>query len=128
MNDRQQALVDLLKFYATGGIKLSRNAIQEILFTHYPRTAESDYHDAGLHQITKDIREINDSDNDILILSNPKGVWLATEQEVFDHLYKERTAILKRLVLLQKKLTKAKKHNQVSLDKDLNIYVKEILQ
>ena len=128
MNDRQQALVDLLKFYSTGGIKLSRNAIQETLPTYYPRTAESDYHDAGLHQITKDIREINDSDNDILILSTPQGIWLATEQEVFDQLQKERIAILKRLVLLQKKLNKAKKHNQVSLDKDLNIYVKEVLQ
>ena len=128
MNDRQQALVNLLKFYATGNIKLSRNQIQESLPIDYPRTAQSDYHDNGLHLITKDIREINDSDNDYLILSTPQGIWLATEQEVFDQLQKERVAILKRLVLLQKKLTKAKKHNQVSLDANLNIYVKEVLQ
>ena len=128
MNDRQQALVNLLKFYATGGIKLSRNAIQQSLPDFYQRTAESDYNDNGLHLITKDIREINDGDNDALILSSPSGIWLATEQEVFECLQKERIAILKRLLLLQKKLSKAKKHNQVSLDTNLNIYVKEVLQ
>jgi hypothetical protein len=128
MNDRQKALVDLLKFYSTGGVKLSRNQIQQHLPKLYERTAESDYNDNGLHLITKDIHDINNGDNDILIISTPSGIRLATHQEVYDALQKERIAIIKRLVLLQRKLDKARKHDQLSYDANFSIYRKVTLQ
>ena len=129
LNHRQQALVDLLERYTFLGIKLSRNQIQQELPNLYERTSESDYHDGGLHLITKDIHAINeDSETDALVLSTPNGIWLATEKEVYAILERERTAIIKRLVLLQKKVRKAKANNQLAFDMNFNIFTKETLQ
>jgi len=129
LNDRQQALVNLLERYTFLGIKLSRNQIQQELPNLYERTSESDYLDGGLHLITKDIHTINeDSETDALVLSTPSGIWLATEKEVYAILERERTAIIKRLVLLQKKVRKAKANNQLAFDMNFNIFTKETLQ
>jgi len=129
LNNRQQALVNLLERYTFLGIKLSRNQIQQELPSLYERTSVSDYHDKGLHLITKDIHAINeDTETDALVLSTPNGIWLATEKEVYAILDRERSAIIKRLVLLQKKVRKAKANNQLSFDVNFNIFTKETLQ
>jgi hypothetical protein len=97
---------------------------------YYTRTSDNDYYDGALHQITKDIHEINaDTTTDALILSTPQGIWLAGEHEVYNRLQAERSAIIKRFVLLQQKLKKARNNKQLtfSLD-DFNIFTKETLQ
>jgi hypothetical protein len=130
LNPRQLALVNLLEQFTIIGMKLSRNDIQKHLPLEYPRTSESDYHDTGLHQITKDIHDINsDTTTDALILSTPQGIWLANEQEVYIRLQAERSAIIKRFILLQNKLKKAKNNKQMTFNfDDLNIFTKETLQ
>jgi hypothetical protein len=130
LNPRQLALVNLLEQFTIIGMKLSRNDIQKHLPIEYPRTSESDYHDGGLHQITKDIHDINsDTTTDALILSTPQGIWLANEQEVYIRLQAERSAIIKRFILLQNKLKKAKNNKQMTFNfDDLNIFTKETLQ
>ena len=130
LNERQEALKNLLERYTIIGLKLSRSEIQANLPMYYTRTSENDYHDAALSQITKDIHDINaDTTTDALILSTPKGIWLAGEHEVYIRLQAERSAIIKRFALLQRKLQKARSNKQLtfSLD-DFNIFTKETLQ
>ena len=130
LNERQQALVNLLEQYTILGLKLSRSEIQSNLPMFYIRTSENDYHDAALSQITKDIHEINaNTTTDALILSTPQGIWLAKEHEVYTRLQNERTAIIKRFALLQQKLKKARNNKQLTFDfNDFNIFTKETLQ
>jgi hypothetical protein len=130
LNERKQALVDLLERYTILGLKLSRSEIQANLPMYYTRTSDNDYYDGALHQITKDIHEINaDTTTDALILSTPQGIWLAGEHEVYIRLQAERTAIIKRFVLLQQKLKKARNNKQLTFNfDDFNIFTKETLQ
>jgi hypothetical protein len=130
LNERQQALVDLLERYTILGLKLSRSEIQSNLPIYYTRTSENDYYDGALHQITKDIHFINaDTTTDALILSTPQGIWLAGEHEVYTRLQAERSAIIKRFVLLQQKLKKARNNKQLTFNfDDFNIFTKETLQ
>jgi hypothetical protein len=108
MNERQQALLNLLEFTDK---PLSRRDIQAWLGQYYPQTSEVLGHDTSARLITKDIQEINaDPTVDLIIVSSPNakgGIRLATREQWHKDLEREKINILKKLKRYYIKLNRA---------------------
>lgn len=77
----------------------------------------TDFHDSlARSRMTADIRKINDSGViQKIIISSPRGIKLANEEEFDKYIRFEIDAALRRLVRAKRKAEKASKNNQVKI-------------
>jgi hypothetical protein len=116
MTERQQQLLNhLLKW---SGALQGRDVIQANLPHLYPSNgALNPYNDSAFSNITQDIQAINDDDEcEYFIISQPKGIRIASTVEYKKAIENERRAILRRFVRLNKKIRKANKHLALQYD------------
>ena len=95
-----------------------RKKILEDLSDIYNYQGEEDlYYSTSAVKLTKDIRAINESDEDKLIISNSrKGVKMGTREETIEQLNKEKIALLKQWKRWHEKVKKANLDGQVTID------------
>lgn len=122
ITERQKNLLDFLK--QNDDVYLSQYEISQSLPMYYFYDGEpEDFHNSKARLwITADIRNINiDATIEAIILSNSKGVKIATQEE-FEHGMKaEFSAIFRRLKRAYEKARKGNKNGQFAFDDKSNI-------
>lgn len=129
LNDRQKRLYDYLLFRSERGLWTNREQILIDLEEWYGAISNTNlYYDANAQQLTKDIRIINNSEVEKVIISNShKGIKVATKEELKAALEKEKISCLKRLKRYWNKVTKYELNNQCTLEETIiQSFVKEI--
>lgn len=122
ITERQKKLLEFLK--ENDDIYLSQYDIsRQLPWLYFYDGAPEDFHNAkARHWITNDIRAINaDKSIKALILSNGKGIKIATKEEFEQGMRAEFAAIFRRLKRAYEKARKGAKCGQLEFDGDMNI-------
>lgn len=129
LNSRQWCLYDYLKRHSNEYKHLEEILEDEELKFLYPQSDPSIpiNNRANRRILSDDLTALKKSDIiQVVIMSDPgKGIKLATEEEYYEHLNKERISILKQLAVNYRQLEKAKLNNQTRLKL---AYEKEIIE
>lgn len=122
ITERQKKLLEFLK--NNDDEYLSQYTISQVLpWLYFYDGEQEDFHNSkARHWITDDIRAINaDSSVEALILSNGKGVKIATKEEFERGMRAEFAAIFRRLKRAYAKARKGAKNGQFEFDGDMKI-------
>lgn len=121
LNERQKAVYAYLQMLNGESIKL-KDLCEELSyqFSEFVTKSKVNFNNTNARRVlTADIREISNSDMvDKFIVSNGKGVALATEKTYAEELEKEKTKILRMLKLYWKKVEKLKRNHQFVINFD----------
>lgn len=120
--ERQKRLLEFLK--DNDDIYLSQYEIsRQLPWLYFYDGEQEDFHNSkARHWITDDIRAINaDKSIEAIILSNGKGVKIATKEEFEQGMRAEFAAIFRRLKRAYEKAQKGAKSGQLEFDGNLNI-------
>lgn len=122
ITERQKKLLEFLKKNDDAFLSQYEISCQLPWLYFYDGGAE-EFHDSKARQwITSDIRAINaDSTVEAIILSNCRGVKIATQAEFERGMRAEFAAIFRRLKRAYAKARKGGKSGQFEFDKDMNI-------
>lgn len=115
LNSRQFALYNLLKNNPDRRFK--QHEIAERLAEYYPPAPAEGFHDSGARvMMTKDIRAINNSDIiQKVIITDARGVKLASREEFKQYINAEFSAIFRRLERTRKKARKGGLDGQMKI-------------
>ena len=117
MNARHYKLYEYL--YENEGEYIPQHQVARDLFEYYGNgeccIEPKDYHNTWERvQITKDIREINDSQTfEKIIISNSKGIKLATEEEFNAFIKRQYNSAIRKLARIYRMAKKGNRHNQI---------------
>jgi hypothetical protein len=122
ITERQKELLEFLK--NNDDKYLSQYQIsRQLPWLYFYEGEQEDFHNSkARHRITADIRDIN-ADNSIgaIVLSNGRGIKIATKEEFERGMKSEFSAIFRRLKRAYAKARKGEKCGQFEFDGNLNI-------
>lgn len=122
ITERQKKLLEFLK--QNDDIYLSQYDISRHLpWLYFYDGEQEDFHNSkARHWITADIRDINaDNSVEAIILSNGRGIKIATKAEFEQGMRAEFAAIFRRLKRAYEKARKGAKSGQFGFDGNMNI-------
>lgn len=122
LNNRQKELLNYLKIKYKEAIYVTKKQICKDLPYAYPRHLENHNNEGNksraFSNISADIRALNNSDLEQIIVSTKKGYKIATEKEAKEYLSRRFKRDLKSLKLNYKLNQKIKLDNQLYISDD----------
>ena len=130
MNARQTKLYNLL--IDNGDKWIKQEQIAYLMANDYDYSFSLDifdtFHNSATRlDIMKDIRAINNDDAaEKIIISSPRGVKIATEEECLYYIGKEYASVFRKLSRVRKKEKKARLNHQISINgKTIEAFLEE---
>ena len=101
LNERQQALYKFLNVMSFTKDYINKEQIVGRLYDYYPRYSETsnEHNSAAFALIRRDVRAINFSGAEKIIVSNNKGYKIATQEEALEYVKRKLASNLKGLKL-----------------------------